>query len=386
MDTKGNIYLDYASTTPVDPRVIEAMFPFFTGIFGNPSSVHGFGQAAEAALENARFEIATDLGCRPEEIVFTSGGSESDNLALRGSALAMRKKTGANHLLISPVDHPAILRTGEQLGSEYGFDVEYLPVDSLGMVDPADVSMRIRPTTGVVSAIYANNEIGTINPVAEIGLICRQHEILFHTDAVQAVAHLRINLQDLPIDLLSIGAHKMYGPKGVGSLFIRKGTPILPILTGGKQESNLRAGTQNLPYIIGLAEALHLAQSEVEQNEKHTLPLRDKIIGTILDTIPGSLLTGHPTKRLPNHASFVFEGIEGNELLMVLDLEGFSCSSGSACKTGDPEPSEVLTAIGLNPQQARGSLRITLGLGTTSEQVNLFLEKLPGIIQRCREK
>ena len=296
------------------------------------------------------------------------------------------KKSGANHLLISPVDHPAILRTGEQLGSEYGFDVEYLPVDSFGMVDPADVLKRIRPTTAVVSAIYANNEIGTINPVAEIGLICQQHEVLFHTDAVQAVAHLRINLQGLPVDLVSIGAHKMYGPKGVGSLFIRKGTPILPVMTGGKQEAGLRAGTHNLPYIIGLAKALHLAQSDVEQNEKHVLPLRDRIIGTILDTIPGSLLTGHPTRRLPNHASFVFEGIEGNELLIALDLAGFACSSGSACKTGDPQPSEVLTAIGLNPQQARGSLRITLGLGTTIEQVDLFLNTLPEIIKRCRVK
>jgi cysteine desulfurase len=380
------IYLDYAATTPVDQRVLEAMLPYFNQKFGNPSSIHRWGQQAEGALEEARHLVANTLNCSMEEIVFTSCGSESDNLALRGVAFAARRDRNANHLLISPVEHHAVSRTAQQLAEVFGFEVEYLPVDQYGMVSPEDVAARIRPDTAIVSVIYANNEIGTINPIAEIGQICRERGVPFHTDAVQAAAYLNIDVQALNVDLLSIGAHKFYGPKGVGALYIRKGTPILPIQTGGGQEFGLRAGTHNLPYIVGLAIALRLAQIESEQRIAHIKPLRDQIIGQVLDEIPASQLTGHPTQRLPNHASFVFEGVDGNALLTLLDVAGYACSSGSACKTGNPEPSEVLIALGLPHTWALGSLRVTLGVQTSMEEIQSFLKVLPEIVQRVRSQ
>lgn len=385
MTGSDKIYLDYAATTPVDPRVLEVMLPYFTDLFGNPSSVHRFGQQAEAALETARETVAGILNGRPDEVIFTSCGSESDNLALRGAALAARQQRGANHILISPVEHHAVSRTAAQLADLYGFEQEYLPVDETGRVDPQQVAARLRPNTAVVSVMYANNEIGTINPIAEIGSICRAKGIPFHTDAVQAAAYLPVDVQSLNVDLLSIGAHKFYGPKGVGALYVKKGTPILPAQTGGGQEFGLRAGTSNIPYIIGLAEALRLADSERPLRVDHVVQLRDHLIGRVLEEVPASHLTGHPSQRLPNHASFVFEGVDGNALLMLLDVAGFACSSGSACKTGSPEPSEVLTALGLAPSWALGSLRITLGTATTPGNAETFLEALPGIIERQRK-
>lgn len=378
------VYLDYAATTPVDPRVLEIMLPFFNHNFGNPSSMHIFGQQAEAALESARQKVAQILNCSNNEIVFTSCGSESDNLAIRGTALAAQRQRNANHILYSPVEHHAVSNTIHQLVEWFGFVAEPLPVDASGLVDPQDVAARLRPETALVSVIYANNEIGTINPIAEIGMVCRKRGIPFHTDAVQAAAYLPNNVQELNVDLVSLGAHKFYGPKGVGVLYIREGTPLLPVQTGGGQERGRRAGTSNIPYIVGMAEALFLANAERTQRIATLLPLRNRLIGQVLESIPDSRLTGHPHQRMPNHASFVFRGVDGNALLILLDVAGFSCSSGSACKTGNPEPSEVLTALGLSRDWALGSLRVTLGTGNTLAEIEEFLHVLPELVERCR--
>jgi len=379
------IYLDYAATTPLDPRVMQAMLPYFSEKFGNPSSIHAFGQQADAALEASRQSVAQVLNCAQDEIIFTSGGSESDNLALRGVAFAERNRSQANHLLVSAVEHPAISRTAEQLAREFGFELEILPVDAFGRVDPDILSARLRDDTAVVSVMYANNEIGTINAIAEIGALCHRRDIPFHTDAVQAAAYLPVDVAALNVDLLSIGAHKFYGPKGVGALYVKKGTPIIPMQTGGEQESSLRAGTHNTPYIVGLAEALQLAQNERGERHERLRPMRDRIFGRVLEDVPAARLTGHPINRLPNHASFVFDGVDGNALLMMLDVAGYACSSGSACKTGDPEPSGVLLSLGLPRSWALGSLRVTLGKDTTPQEVESFLADLPGIIERVRK-
>ena len=385
MNQNNLVYLDYAATTPVDPRVLQVMLPYFSESFGNPSSIHKFGQAAESALENARLTIAKIMDCLPEEIIFTSCGTESDNLALRGSAFLARKERGANHLLISPVEHHAISRTAEQLASLHDFELEYLPVDSFGRTSVEDVACCLRPDTAIVSVIYANNEIGTLNPISKIGQLCRSQGITFHTDAVQAAGYLTLNVKSLNTDLISIGAHKFYGPKGIGALYIRNGLSIFPSQTGGGQEYGFRAGTQNIPYIVGMAEALRLTQAEKEDRTASLKPLRDHLVGSILEEIPEVQLTGHPEERLPNHASFIFKGVDGNALLMMLDLEGFACSSGSACKTGIPEPSDVLTSLGFTHDWALGSLRVTLGMYTTSSEIEAFLEVLPKVISRLRK-
>ncbi|HEX2698539.1 MAG TPA: cysteine desulfurase family protein [Anaerolineales bacterium] len=379
-----SIYMDYAATTPVDSRVLEVMQPYFSASFGNPSSVHRYGQIAEAAVDSARETVASVLNCRPDEIIFTSCGSESDNLALRGAALAMREKTGANWILTSKAEHHAVSKTAEQLEKYYGFRLEWLDVDEHGRVTPEAVKRAICDQTALVSVMYANNEIGTINPIREIAAICRENGILLHTDAVQAAAYLPVDVKALGVDLMSLGGHKFYGPKGVGVLYVRKGTPLVPHLTGGAQENGLRAGTQNIPYIVGFAEALRLANEEREVRTLHVKPLRDRIIGTVLETIPDSKLTGHLESRLPNHASFVFKDVDGNLLLQLLDAAGFACSSGSACKTGNPEPSEVITSLGFSRDWALGSLRVTLGKDSTPEQVDLFLKALPELISKAR--
>lgn len=383
MSASARTYLDYAATTPVDERVLSAMIPFFSEVFGNPSSTHYYGQQADAALENARQSVADLLHAQAEEVVFTSCGTESDNLALRGIAFAQRNKQ-RRHILISPVEHHAVLHTARQLAELHDFEVEELPVDEFGRVDPRSVSAMIRPDTALVSVIFANNEIGTINPVADIGLVCHEHGVPFHTDAVQAAAHLPLNVETDHIDLLALGAHKFYGPKGVGALYVRRGLSLTPAQTGGKQENSLRAGTQNIPYIVGLAEAFKLAQQSAAERAACLIPLRDHLIGYILEEIPRSRLTGHPVERLPNHASFVFEGVDGNLLLQMLDARGFACSSGSACKTGNPQPSEVLTALGLSRSWALGSLRVTLGQSTTAAEIESFLRVLPDLVRRVR--
>ncbi len=378
------IYLDYAATTPVDARVLDAMLPYFSQFFGNPSSTHRYGQKAEAAVETARETVAASLRCHPGEVIFTSCGSESDNLALRGTALARRAAMGANRILTSRAEHHAVSKTAEQLEKRDGFQVEWLEVDEFGRVRPEVVEKVISNDTALVSVMYSNNEIGTINPIRKIAEVCRKHGVPLHTDAVQAAACLPVEVDTLGVDLLSLGAHKFYGPKGIGALYLRKGTPLSPMLTGGGQEFGLRAGTHNVPLIVGLAEALRLAEVEREDRTARLRPLRDKLMGTILEEIPDVRLTGHPEQRVPNHASFVFKNVDGNLLLNLLDGAGFACSSGSACKTGNPEPSEVITGLGLPREWALGSLRVTLGLGTTPEEIETFLKALPGLVEKAR--
>ncbi len=380
------IYLDYAATTPLDRRVISVMQPIFENLFGNPSSLHRFGQQAETVLEEARRSLAENLGAQPREIIFTSCGSESDNLALRGTALARRQSGGHNLIVISPIEHPAIQVTARQLAAQEGFEVKTLPVDHTGRIDLGRLEDYLQQNTALVSVMAANNEIGTLNPIREIGKLCHQRGIPFHSDAVQYGAHLPINVGELQVDLLSLGAHKFYGPKGVGLLYVRQGTPILPIQTGGSQEFGLRAATENVPLIAGMAKAYQLAREEYSQRSNHLLPLRDLIIEKVLAEIPDSQLTGGDLQnRLPNHTSFVFENLDGNLLVQVLDSEGFACSSGSACKTGDPAPSSVLTALGYTADWALGSLRVTLGKDTSPVDVDRFLDALPLCIQRARE-
>jgi cysteine desulfurase len=360
------------------------MLPYFNTNYGNPSSVHMLGQQAEITVETARSRAAAILNCFPDEILFTSGGSESDNLALRGAAISERQKRGANHILISPVEHDAVQRTAEQLKTVYGFALEYLPVDRYGRVDPSDLSEKIRADTAVVSIIHGNNVIGTINPIPELGAVCRERSVPFHSDAVQSAAHLHLDLKTMNVDMISIGAHKFYGPKGVGVLYRRKGIHLIPSQTGGSQEYNLRSGTENVPLIWGLVEALRIAQKEVEERNSRLIPLRDLTIERVLNTIPDAVLTGHSQERLPNHASFAFLDVDANTLLMLLDAEGFACSSGSACKTGLPEPSGVLLAIGLEREWALGSLRISLGKDTSQEEIESFLDRLPEVISKVR--
>ena len=376
------IYLDYAATTPVDERVLAKMTPYFRQLFGNPSSIHRFGQKAEAAVDEAREEVASVLGCRADEIVFTSGGSEADNLALRGAMMA--RKDSTKWILTAKTEHPAVSKTAMQLEKEYGFLLEWLDVDEHGMVTVDSLTKAVCNNTTMASVMYANNEIGTINPISELAEVAKGNNILLHTDAVQAAAYLDVNVTKLGVDLMSLGGHKFYGPKGVGALYVRKGTNLLPHLTGGSQEFSLRAGTHNVPYIVGFAEALKLAAEERESRTMHVKPLRDHIIGTVLETISDSRLTGHPEQRLPNHASFVFKDVDGNLLLQMLDSAGFACSSGSACKTGNPEPSEVIKALGYSDDWALGSLRITLGMDTTPEHVESFLNALPSLIEKAR--
>jgi len=377
------IYLDYAATTPVDARVLDAMLPYFNASFGNPSSVHRFGQVAEAAVDSARETVASVLNCRPEEIVFTSCGSESDNLALRGAMMTERER-GRTWLLTSRVEHHAVSKTAEQLEKYLGIQVEWLPVDAQGMVAPEAMHAAVCDGTALASVMLVNNEVGTINPVAELAAICHERGILFHTDAVQAAAYLDVDVTKLGVDMLSLGGHKFYGPKGVGALYVKKDMQLIPHTTGGGQEFGLRAGTQNVPYIVGFAEALRLTAQEREQRVAHVKPLRDQIVGRVLEEIPDAQLTGHPENRLPNHASFVFKDVDGNLLLQLLDANGFACSSGSACKTGNPEPSEVITALGLARDWALGSLRITLGKDSTPEQVDAFLKSLPFLVEKAR--
>ncbi len=379
------IYFDYAATTPVDPRVLDAMLPYFAQDFGNPSSVHRYGQKAEGALDEARATVAQALDAEMGEIIFSSCGTESNNLAIRGAALAARERTGANRILTSRVEHTAVTRTVEQLEKYYGFEAVWLEIDEMGMVRPETVAVAIDEKTALVTLMYANNEIGTINPVAEIAAICREKGVLFHTDALQATGYFSMDVQELGVDLMSLGSHKFYGPKGVGALYVRKGTQLIPHQTGGGQESGLRAGTQNVPYIVGFAEALRLTSEERVARAAHVQPLRDRIIGTVLEEIPDAKLTGHPSSRLPNHASFAFKGVDGNTLVQLLDGAGFACSSGSACKTGNPEPSGVMMAIGLEHVWGLGSLRVTLGAHSTPEQVDAFLTVLPDLVEKARK-
>ena len=379
------VYLDYAATTPLDPKVLAVMTPYFTEIFGNPSSSHYYGQQAEGILEECRIKVAKMLGAQSDDIIFTASGSEGDNLALRGTAFMQKELYGKDTLLISPVEHPAIANTAKQLRDRFGFKLVELRIDKFGQIILDDLREKAGELTAIVSVIYANNEIGTINPVDEIAALCHEKGIPFHSDAVQACAHLDINTSRENIDLLSFAAHKFYGPKGVGALVRRNGIKLLAHTTGGKQENKLRGGTHNVPGIVGLTAALEIALAEREKENKKLVHLRDKLIQSVLSEIPGAYLTGHPVNRLPNHASFVFDGIVGNDLVISLDMAGFACSSGSACKVGDPKPSKVLLALGLEPDTAIGSLRVTLGKYNTEEQIDRFLDALRGAIKQLRK-
>jgi cysteine desulfurase len=374
------IYLDHAATTALDARVLDVMLPYLTTEYGNASSIYTLGRHAMQALDSAREQVAAVLNCRPTEISFTGCGSESDNLAIKGIAFASQKK--GSHLITTSIEHHAVLHTCQYL-ERFGFKTTYLPVDSYGRVDPDDVGRAISDQTILVSVMYANNEVGSIEPVAEIGRICRARKIPFHSDAVQAGGALPLDVTALNADLLSLSAHKFYGPKGVGILYARQGTRLLPQLQGGSQERGRRAGTENVAGIVGAAAALRLAYEELPQVMPRIAALRDRLIEGLL-TIPGSHLTGHPRERLANNASFCFEGVEGESILLNLDLQGIAASTGSACTSGSMDPSHVLLAMGLPVELAQGSLRLTLGKGNSGEDVEAILNSLPGIIEKLR--
>jgi len=379
------IYLDHSATTPVDARVREAMLPFFTEVFGNPSSLHRYGQQALAAVDDARQMVADILGAQAREIVFTGNGTEANNLALRGVAFAARAQASyRNHIITTPIEHHAILRTCEQLEREFGFEITYVPVNRQGVVDPDAVGRAITERTALISVMYANNEVGTIEPIAEIGRLARAKGILFHTDAVQAGGYLNVDVNDLNVDLMSLGAHKFHGPKGVGVLYLRHGVKILPTQTGGSQERGRRAGTENVAYMVGFAKALEIAQSEREVNNARLRGMRERLVEGLLERIAGSELTGHPTNRLPGHSSFVIPGAVGDEMVFALDLAGVAVSTGSACTAGSPEPSHVLAAMGYMPEVARGALRITLGRENTDEEISQALDMIPEAVNRVR--
>ena len=388
MSSPGLIYLDHAGTTPTDPRVLEAMLPYFTQLYGNPSSVHTIGQEARHALDDARERVAKVLGCRTSEVVFTSGGTESDNAAIQGVATALHE-TG-NHIITSSVEHHAVLHTCQYL-ENLGYAVTFLPVDEFGMIHPEQVYNAVGERTTLVTIMYANNEIGTINPIPEIAqAVQRRAEeldrtIVMHTDAVQAAGFLDLNLRRLGVDMLSLSGHKFYGPKGTGALYVRRGTPFLPLLLGGGQERERRSGTENIAGIVGLALALELADAARDQSGPHCAALRDRIIQQVSDTIPDIRLNGHPTERLPNNINFSFEGVEGESILLGLDLAGVAASSGSACSSGSLEPSHVLLALGQTAELARSSLRITLGKDNTEEEVDYLLGALVDLVQRLRQ-
>lgn len=381
MDNKI-IYFDHAATTPVKPEVLEEMMPYFTNKFGNASTIYSIGRESKKAIEEAREKVAKALGAMPREIFFTGSGSEADNWAIKGVAYSNRSK--GNHIITTVIEHHAVLHTCQYLESD-GFEVTYLPVDENGLVSPEQVRKAIKPNTILITIMFANNEIGTIQPIAEIGKIAKEHNIYFHTDAVQAVGNIPINVNELNVDLLSLSAHKFYGPKGVGALYVRKGVKITNFLHGGAQERGRRASTENVPGIVGLGKAIELATNNIEQYNKKLIELRDRTIEEITKKIPFVKLNGDRYKRLPGNVNFSFQFIEGESLLLMLDMKGIAASSGSACTSGSLDPSHVLLAIGLDHETAHGSLRITFGEENTHEDVDYLMEVLPMIVERLRE-
>ena len=388
MVSPGTIYLDHAGTTAMDPLVLEAMLPYFSQLYGNPSSVHTVGQEARHALDTARERVANVLHCRSNEVVFTSGGTEADNAAIHGAATALQE-TG-NHIITSSVEHHAVLHPCQYL-ENMGFEVTYLPVDAHGMVSPASIYNAITDRTTLVTVMLGNNEIGSINPISEISAAVKrradelERTIVVHTDAVQAAGFLELNVRTLGVDMLSLSGHKFYGPKGSGVLFVRRGAPFLPLILGGGQERERRSGTENIAAIVGLSVALELADSARAENSARCTVLRDLIIERVLAEIPGTQLNGHPTERLPNNVNFSFEGVEGEPILLGLDLSGIAASSGSACSSGSLEPSHVLLALGQTAELARGSLRITLGKENTEEEVYYLLKVLSDLVYQLRQ-
>jgi len=377
------VYLDNSATTKVDPQVFETMKPYFCEVYGNPNSLHEWGREARVAVDKAREQVAGLINAEPKDIIFTGGGSEGDNLAIKGTAWAMREK--GKHIITSAIEHHALLNTVKWLG-RFGYDFTILPVDKHGFVDPAELEKAIRPDTILASIMFANNEIGTIEPVAELGAVCRKHGVLFHTDGVQATGHINIDVKNLPIDMMSMAAHKMYGPKGVGGLYVRRGIRLTPVIHGGQQEFGLRAGTENTPGLVGFGKAAEmaadrLAHGEIEKESR----LRDKLIDGLVGRIPEIIVTGDRVKRLPYHASVCVKYIEGEGMLLLMDAAGIAVSSGSACTSGSLDPSHVLLALGLTHETAHGSVRLTLSHETTEEDIDYVLEKFPPIVARLRE-
>jgi len=378
---KSSIYLDHAATTPVAPEVIEAMLPYYREFWGNPSSIHHFGRQAGEGVDVAREQVAGLLNASPKEIYFTSGGTEADNMAIFGAALAREKK--GKHLITSAIEHHAVSHSLEEL-QKRGWEVTTLSVDDTGRVDPEAVRQSLRPDTALVTIMHANNEVGTVEPIAEIGTICREANVWFHTDAVQTVGHIPTYVDALHVDMLSLSGHKLYGPKGVGALYIRRGVRIKPLLYGGGHERGLRSGTENVPGIVGLGRAAELALAEMETEAPRQAILRDKLIDGLVARIPDSFATGNRDERLPNNASIIVKYIEGEAQLLRLDAAGIAASSGSACTSGSLDPSHVLLAMGIPVEFAHGSLRFSLGRGTTEEEIDYVLETLPRIVEILR--
>ena len=375
------IYLDHAATTPTAPEVAQAMLPYLSGVYGNASSLHSFGLEARTAVEEARARIASFMGAKPEEIVFTSGGTESDNFIIKGFALSRRNK--GNHIITSSIEHHAVLETCKFLQGQ-GFSVTYLPVDENGLVNPDDVKKAITAETILISVMHGNNEIGTIEPIAEIGAVAREHGVAFHSDAVQTFGHIPIDVNDLQVDFLSVSAHKLYGPKGIGLAYVRNGMKIIPLLHGGDQERRRRASTLNVPGIVGFGRAVELAGSDMRAELSRQSVLRDRLASGLLSAVEDSRLNGHPIRRLPNNVNISFAFVEGEGLLLNLDMEGIAVSTGSACTSSSLEPSHVLAAIGLPVELAHGSLRFSLGRDTTQQDIERVLQVMPGIVYRLR--
>lgn len=375
------VYLDYAATTPVHPDVILAMTPYLSEVWGNPSSIHACGLEARSAVEEARGKIAALIGANKNDIYFTSGGTEADNWALKGVAHANQKR--GNHIITSTIEHHAVLETCKYL-EEKGFSVTYLPVDGFGIVDPDSVRKAITPRTILISIMHANNEVGSIEPIAEIGKIAKASGVYFHTDAVQSTGHVPVSVNNLGVDMLSVSAHKLYGPKGIGVLFIRSGIKIEPLIHGGGQEKQMRAGTENVPGIVGFGRAAELAQTEMAEEANRLSRLRDSLIKNILEKTESTRLNGHSTQRLPNNVNISFDFVEGEAICLNLDLANICAATGSACSSESMEASHVLLAMGLSPEIARSSLRFSLGKWSTVNDINYVMEKLPGIVSRLR--
>ena len=375
------IYLDHAATTPTDPEVLKAMMPYFSEKFGNASTIYRLGREARSALDTARHQVATFIGADDSEIVFTSCGTESDNMALKGVAMAREKK--GNHIISTTLEHHAVNETLKFL-QRRGFEVTYIPVDKYGLVDPADIKKAITDKTILISVMMANNEVGTIEPIAEIGKIAKESGVVFHSDTVQAITAIPVDVNELGLDLLCMSAHKFCGPKGVGALYIRKGTPMSSLLHGGAQERRRRAGTENITGIVGMAKALELAELRMAGDAKQMTKLRNKLTNGLLGAVDDSFLNGHPTKRLPNNVNIGFRFIEGESILLNLDALGIYASTGSACSSATLEPSHVLLALGLAHEEAHGSIRFTLGRDTTEKQIDAVIEKFPPIVERLR--
>ena len=379
---KRRLYMDYSATTPVKKEVLDEMMPYLTDYFGNASSFHTFGREAKKALDKAREQVASLINAKPSEIYFTAGGTESDNWALQGVAFTHKDK--GNHIITSKIEHHGILHTCEYLEKHHGFEITYLDVDSEGKVRIDELEAAIKDTTVLISIMFANNEIGTIQPIAEIGQIAKKHNIIFHTDAVQAAGNIPIDVKDLNVDLISMSSHKIYGPKGIGALYIKTGTKLHTFVHGGAQEKRRRAGTENIPSIVGYGKAAEIAKSNMQNHIDNLTSLKAKLIDGILDKIPYTRVNGSMEDRLPGNVNFSFEFIEGEGILLMLDMLGIAASSGSACTSGSLDPSHVLMAIGLPHEIAHGSLRLSIGDFTTEEDIDYIIEKLPAVIERLR--